>query len=169
MSVGTDFHPFNRLVEWTDDWLLAHPEFTPRTLIQHGSSTPPTRACGATLVAYPQLQAAMSQASALVCHAGPATVFEARRHGLTPICVARDPDLGEHVDHHQQRFAQHMSAAGLVHWCENRETYFEALDAELVSRSVAAVGSSTSAVPSGVQPLAELVESLSIRTRRLKR
>ena len=42
------------------------------------------------------------------------TIAEARRHGHLPLVVPRNPVLAEHVDDHQQRFAQRLAEADLV-------------------------------------------------------
>ena len=40
--------------------------------------------------------------------------MDARGLGHVPVCVPRDPSLGEHVDGHQQRFATLVDRAGVV-------------------------------------------------------
>ena len=40
VSVGTDHHPFDRLVRWAGAWLAAHPGAV-RCLMQTGTSAPP--------------------------------------------------------------------------------------------------------------------------------
>jgi UDP-N-acetylglucosamine transferase subunit ALG13 len=40
--------------------------------------------------------------------------MEARARGHQPIVVPRDPQLGEHVDGHQLRFATRIGRTGLV-------------------------------------------------------
>ena len=39
MTVGTDHHPFDRLIGWTNDWLRAHPEQVPRFFVQSGTAS----------------------------------------------------------------------------------------------------------------------------------
>jgi UDP-N-acetylglucosamine transferase subunit ALG13 len=106
VTVGTDHHPFDRLVRWADGW-------TTRTgvacLVQTGTSVSTSHAAGADYLPYTTMTQAMSQAVAVVCHGGPATIMEVRRCGRIPIVVPRDPERGEHVDGHQIRFSQWMA------------------------------------------------------------
>lgn len=112
VMVGTDHHPFDRLVAWADRL----PEALPgtRVVLQHGASTPPLVAEGHAFLPYDEIRALLAEASAVVCHGGPGTIMDARRAGHVPICVPRDPARGEHVDGHQQRFAALAEEAGIV-------------------------------------------------------
>ena len=44
VSVGTDFHPFDRLCRWVDAWLADGGERVARCFVQTGTSTPPVHA-----------------------------------------------------------------------------------------------------------------------------
>jgi UDP-N-acetylglucosamine transferase subunit ALG13 len=112
--VGTDWHPFDRLVRWLDSWAAHQPAGSVRCLIQHGSSVRPAFAEGIDYLAAEDVPRCLAEADVVVCHAGPATIMECRRAGLLPIVMPRDNALGEHVDDHQKRFAARMDAAGLV-------------------------------------------------------
>ena len=46
--VGTDHHPFDRVVGWADEWAASHPGV--RVLVQYGTSRPPTTAEGHDLL-----------------------------------------------------------------------------------------------------------------------
>jgi UDP-N-acetylglucosamine transferase subunit ALG13 len=126
--VGTDHHPFDRVISWVDGW-LARQGGSVSAVVQHGSSAAPRLAAGHAMLGHTDLQAFIRTAEVIVTHGGPATITEVRRRGLRPIVVPRDPALGEHVDGHQQRFARRMGAAGLVQLCEDRESLELALDA----------------------------------------
>lgn len=101
-SVGTDHHPFHRLIDYLDEVARAHPSV--RVVVQYGHSCTPAIAEGHEWLTHERLEELMNQADVVVCHGGPGTVMDARRAGHQPICVPRDPSLGEHVDGHQQRF-----------------------------------------------------------------
>ena len=75
--VGTDHHPFDRLVEWVDAAALRHPEH--RFFVQHGASTPPTVAEGAPYVSHAELSSMLGEAAVMVCHGGPGTIMDARQ------------------------------------------------------------------------------------------
>jgi UDP-N-acetylglucosamine transferase subunit ALG13 len=101
---GTDHHPFSRMVEWVD--AAAARRAGVRFLVQHGASTSAPRVAeGAPFIPHDRLVALLAEATVVVCHGGPGTITDAREAGHVPLCLPRDPGLGEHVDGHQQRFA----------------------------------------------------------------
>ena len=127
VTVGTDHHRFDRLIDWVDGWLRerggrAH------CFIQCGTSDPPSTAEWRDYVSYDELQASIRRASAVVCHGGPATIMECRRHGLIPIVVPRRPDLGEHVDDHQGLFTRRLAAQQEIRLVTVREDLWGLLD-----------------------------------------
>lgn len=69
----------------------------------------------------------MDAADIVVTHGGPATITEARRRRQVPVCVPRDPTLGEHVDDHQQRFARFIGDRGLVRLVQREAEFVDAL------------------------------------------
>jgi UDP-N-acetylglucosamine transferase subunit ALG13 len=110
VTVGTDHHPFDRLVQWVDGWLA-----TPggcatglHCLMQTGTWVPPTGSAAGwqDYLEFEVLQAAMRDAAAVVCHGGPGTILGARHMGTVPIVVPRRRRLGEHVDDHQVAFSR---------------------------------------------------------------
>ncbi len=114
VSVGTDYHQFDRLVDWVDQWLATRSDGPVECLVQYGTSKPPVRATGTAYLAHNELDRLLAGVSVVVSHGGPSTIAEARRHGHLPLVVPRNPALGEHVDDHQQRFTQRLADAGLV-------------------------------------------------------
>jgi len=115
-SVGTDHHPFNRLLEWMT---IVSEQLAFEIVVQTGS----TFAAGALrrdhvgtfdYVPAAELAALMADADAVVCHGGPGTISLARSVGHRPIVIPRDPQLGEHVDDHQKRFAAKLAAEGTI-------------------------------------------------------
>ena len=126
--VGTDHHRFDRLVDWLDDWAERQQQPT-RVVFQHGSARAPRFGEGHALLPHEVLQQLMGTASVIVSHGGPATICEAWRHGRLPLVVPRDPQRGEHVDGHQQRFSRRLGGQGVVLLCEQRDALERALDA----------------------------------------
>ena len=49
VTVGTDHHPFQRLVDWGDRYAARHPEH--QVFIQYGSARPPAHALRSALLA----------------------------------------------------------------------------------------------------------------------
>lgn len=128
-SLGTDHHPFDRLVGWLDAWAAEHPHV--RVLVQHGASPAPATASAVQFLDHTELRAAMAAATAVVCHGGPATIMEARHCGHVPLVVARDPARGEHVDNHQSLFVARLDAAGVARACPTHDQLAAVLDKAL--------------------------------------
>lgn len=158
--LGTDHHPFSRLVDWVDDVALhLGPEV--RFVVQHGESRPPVIAEGRAFLPHDEIQELLARADAVVCHGGPGTIMDARNAGHVPVCVPRDPDLGEHVDHHQQRFADLVHRAGVVTHVRTRADFARAVEAAIGSRSRAAAA--------GVGAVERVGEGIDASCRRLAR
>ncbi len=160
VAVGTDYHPFDRLVGWVDAWLADAGPCRAEVLVQHGTSAAPTVADGRTLLDHGELQDVMERAAVVVCHGGPATITEARRRGRLPICVPRDPARGEHVDDHQQLFARRMGAAGIVRLAETEAELRAALDEALDRPERFTVGAESGSAAPGLGRFADLVSEL---------
>jgi UDP-N-acetylglucosamine transferase subunit ALG13 len=149
VTVGTDHHPFDRLVRWADAWLAGHPGAL-RCLMQTGTSTPPARpAAWQAYLEFEALQAAMAKAAAVVCHGGPGTILGARHMGAVPIVVPRQHRLGEHVDDHQVAFSRRLAAEGDdVHLAETEADLHRLLD-RVVSEPAAFRSGSAGQTPAG--------------------
>lgn len=139
VSIGTDVHPFERMIDWVDEFLEQNPALADSTLVQHGPTRPTRLARNRPYLDYEDLMDTFRRATVVVSHGGPATIFEARAHGHLPIVVPRNPDHGEHVDGHQQRFARHLADDGLVALCEEKEAFFRTLQGQLANPGSATV------------------------------
>ena len=159
VTVGTDHHPFDRLVAWADAWVSTRGVGVP-CLIQSGTSKPPTQAEWRDYVRYDEMCEAMGRAVAVVCHGGPATIMDARRLGRLPIVLPRSADLGEHVDNHQQRFAARMAELGQVHLARTQEDVFEFLDKAVADPSAFALTESGDHIAAAVRRFEELVDGI---------
>jgi UDP-N-acetylglucosamine transferase subunit ALG13 len=124
--VGTDMHPFDRLMRWLEGWHTADPEAA-TLLVQHGHTAAPALPGAVPFLGNAALREAMGRAALVVCHGGPGTITEARGRGRLPIVVPRDASLGEHVDNHQQLFTRRLHADGLVRLCEHEGDLRKAL------------------------------------------
>jgi UDP-N-acetylglucosamine transferase subunit ALG13 len=118
VTIGTDPHPFSRLIEWVDRWVADHQDVD--AVIQHSTSRAPTRGNPVAYLPFDQLQHLVSEASIVVCHAG-TIVSECRRLGVVPVVVPRRRHLGEAVDDHQIRFARFAALDGTVVCCETEQ------------------------------------------------
>lgn len=108
--LGTDSHPFDRLVEWVRELMW---DTSTEWFVQHGSTRLPSELQGRPLLGSLELDRLMARADAVVTHGGPGLIMESRSHGHLPVVVPRDPGRNEHVDDHQQRFVSRMAAAEL--------------------------------------------------------
>lgn len=158
VAVGTDHHPFDRLVKWADRFAGDHPDA--HVIVQHGTAAPPTVAEHHALLPAEELRMLFEAADAIVCHGGPATIVEAREAGRLPISVPRRPELGEHVDGHQVRFVGHVAAAGQVRSPESYEEFVQLLERAMEDPSALRTSSETSAVHESIARFAQLVEGL---------
>ena len=167
VTVGTDHHTFGRLMDWLDGWLAAGGKDLVWPLVQHGATRPPRPELagpgGAVAhLDYDELQKAMAEASIVVCHAGAATIMEARRFGRLPIIVARQAGLGEIVDGHQARFAQRIGAEGIALHCTSETGLHAALDRAVAHPEEFTVSEALDpdAVPEPVRRTGELIDEL---------
>lgn len=166
VTVGTDHHPFARLVTWIDRWLGDGGAGKVRALVQHGPAPAPVVAEAVAHLGYLELQAEVRRAAVVVTHAGAATIMEARRAGRLPIIVPRRPELDEIVDAHQIAFGRRMHAAGMAVTCESEAELRQTLDAAAANPAafLLAEGSDQAAakvnVPAGVQRAGELLDGL---------
>ena len=163
--VGTDHHPFDRLVAWADHWAAEHPQDD--VLVQHGATSPPRRATGLDIMPPDELRARCAASDVVITHGGPGTITDAKASGHRPLVLARDPKLGEHVDAHQQRFVAWAAGKDLITRLADvdelqsmladdpgrrtRSTDVDALDTE---RTAASVQQLVAATESGRRPVA---------------
>ena len=131
VSVGTDHHPFDRLVGWMDRWAGEHPAV--EVIIQRGSAAPTEWAESHELIPYDELCDLFARATVVITHGGPSTVMDIRAAGRLPIVFPRDPAHGEHIDHHQLRFGQHLARQRLAKVVFGHHELHSALDRALTS------------------------------------
>ena len=131
VTVGTDHHPFERLIGWIDRWTPAAPV---RVVVQYGTAVPPHTAEGVAFLAPDEFAALLADADAVVCSGGPGAIMETRAMGLRPIVVPRRSSLGEHVDDHQRAFADFMGGRDLITLADEERDLHVALDAVVQDR-----------------------------------
>ena len=113
VTVGTDHHLFERLMDWIDALGRAPSR---RARSSSSTATPRRRRCGVRSLSsartVPRAAArARRRWSAPVARA---RSWRARAAGLRPIVVPRRGDLGEHVDDHQLAFSRFLGGRDLV-------------------------------------------------------
>jgi UDP-N-acetylglucosamine transferase subunit ALG13 len=164
--VGTDHHPFDRLIGWTNDWLGDHPEQADRFFVQWGSTSVKPACPGAPFLEVGELASLLDQADVIVCHAGPGTIAEAWARGRMPIVVPRLARLGEHVDDHQSEFCERFAGLGRIALARTRADFTKLLDEAEADPARLRATSSNSAADQAVERLGALIEELVRRPRR---
>lgn len=128
-SVGSDHHPFTRLVLWMDDYVSAvSPRRALRYVCQHGTAPAPRHGEGHRYIDHAELQSLMGRASAVVVQGGPYSMIESVRNGRVPIVVPRRGVLREVVDDHQLAFCRFLAEQNMVLLATTREELHRLLD-----------------------------------------
>jgi UDP-N-acetylglucosamine transferase subunit ALG13 len=130
VSLGTDYHKFNRLVSWIDGW-LARQLNPPRCVVQHGSSYAPLLAEGVTMVSHQEILDLYAGADIVVCQGGPGSIFDSLSTGHVPVVVPRLAKLHEAVDDHQVEFTRQMARHGEAIMADSAEALWAELDRDL--------------------------------------
>lgn len=131
VTVGTDHHPFTRLIEWVDHWSASHDDL--ELVVQHGTARPSRHGVNHELLGGEEIAAQYAAADLVVSQVGPGTIADANRAGHRPIVVPRDPHLGEVVDDHQVAFGDFMASRGRCVSVRTREHLVSELDAWLAA------------------------------------
>ena len=161
VTVGTDHHPFDRVVEWSDR--LASRGID--VVVQYGTSCRPVVATGRDYLPIDELESLMRGAAVVVTHGGPATIMQVRDLGTMPIVVARDPARNEHVDGHQMRFAARLHSIGSVVAVQDFETLEGAIDRALAESSTLQADAQSGRTDAVVATIGDLIDTL-VETRR---
>ena len=169
VTVGTDHHPFDRLVAWGDEWVRSGRNRGTDCLIQSGTSKAPETAKFNDYIRYDEMIAAMDRSIAVVSHGGPATIMDARRAGRVPIVVPRNADLGEHVDNHQRRFAARMAELGQIHLPATMEELFDLLDQAMADPDAFSLSESGEHIAAAVATFEEMVDDLVYGKKKVRR
>ncbi len=129
VTVGTDHHPFDRLLEWVDRWLASgRKSGSVSCLVQTGTSAPSRLGTSVEYLTYHEMERAVRAATAVVSHAGPGNIMLCARFGKKPVVVPRRRELGEHVDNHQVLFATRLSAEHAIHLADAEHELHALLD-----------------------------------------
>lgn len=129
VTVGTDHHPFTRLIDWVDDWAAHRDDIV--LVVQHGTARPSRYGANHQLLGSEQITAQYAAADLVVSQVGPGTIADANRAGHRPIVVPRDPALGEVVDDHQVAFGDFMAARGRCVSVQTRAALVAEIEARL--------------------------------------
>lgn len=157
VTVGTDHHRFERLMDWIDEWGAQNPGA--RLVVQHGTARAVHRADSTAFLPPERFRELVHEAAAVVCPGGPGAIMETRAAGLRPIVVPRRAHLGEHVDDHQVAFAHFLAGRDLVTLAEAERELFRALDRVVNAPDAYAIPESEGS-PAGITGVASLIDDL---------
>ena len=127
VTVGTDYHRFDRMVWWLDEWLATEP-LVQSAIIQRGTSAKSESVESIDYLQRTQLVEEFQRATVVVCHGGPATILECRSNGIVPIVVPREHRYDEHVNDHQVDFCERLAAHGDIQMARTKDEFFRLLD-----------------------------------------
>lgn len=110
VTLGTDQHPFSRLMDWIRDAAVSELLGPEEFLVQHGYTQPfeSPKVRFEKFLSYEQMGLAMDKARLVVTHPS-TTAFEAIGRGKVPLVVSRRKAYGEAVDDHQEEFVRECS------------------------------------------------------------
>ena len=170
VTVGSDHHPFDRLISWVDRWLgdQSDRDVHVNSVVQFGTARPPSHGTPQAFLPHDQLLAYMRSATVVVMQGGPMGILEARAHGRIPVVIPRVRALHEVVDDHQRAFCQALRSTGDLHLAENEGDFRLLLDLALSRPEMfrAAPRDSTREVSRSVAAVAGIADGLVATNRR---
>lgn len=159
VTVGTDHHKFNRLMDWLDQWNRANPAAV-EWIVQHGSSRPLTGIEGYSLKPHAELLEDLRQAELVVTQGGPGGIMDSRACGVLPIVVPRLAHLNEVVDDHQVAFARQLAGKGLIELAQSESELHAVLDRAVRAPDQFALTAGSSDVAQTVSAFGAVVDAL---------
>ena len=125
VSLGTDYHTFDRLLRWVKAYLAENPQV--RCLVQHGHTSPVEGADNVKLLPAGTLKRLYAKAQVVLVQGGPGSIQDARATGAIPLVVPRRVEFDEVVDNHQVPFVTMMEKQGGAVIVESRADLFDKL------------------------------------------
>lgn len=112
VTVGTERFPFDRLIRAADAMcdVLGGEEI----YMQIGRASYTPRCPHRDFLPYEKVVERLNRARIVVGHAGVGTLLMCARFDKVPVMMARRRRYGEHVDDHQQLFAERMANSGSI-------------------------------------------------------
>ncbi len=152
VTVGTDHHPFDRLIGWINDWLGQHQALASEFFVQSGSARLRPACAGATFLQAGQLDRLLDGADVIICHGGPGSIADAWQRGRMPIVVPRLRRLGEVVDDHQVDFCRKLADLRRVRLAEDYAVLAGLLDEASATWRARGAGAARVAGPAADSP-----------------
>lgn len=127
VTLGTDYHRFERLIDWLERWDVRHPGVVAWS-VQHGSTRPMSGANNFDLMAPEELLTLLQAADIVVTQGGPGSIRDSRTCGKIPIVVPRLARFREAVDDHQVAFTERFARDGLLIIARTESEFTDVLD-----------------------------------------
>lgn len=117
ITVGSSIFPFFRMTTLVAQ--LAHTIQRHEPIIfQYGHAAPDfldSHTKAYAFLPHATLLSHIRRARLIICHGGPATIYEALSFGKIPWVLPREQRYGEHLNNHQVDFADFMAGHRLIH------------------------------------------------------
>lgn len=159
VTVGSDHHRFDRLMEWTEEWLAGMGGGV-ECVVQHMTSRLPSGAYGQQMYPRDHMLDLMRSATVVVGQGGPGTIMDARSSGRLPVVVPRLSKLSEAVDDHQVAFTRRLARDGYVKIAESEATLRAELDRALAEPSAYSVHDGKTDITGTIARFGSMVENL---------
>lgn len=116
VTVGSTLFPFQRMTTLVEH--LAHSLPAKEKIIyQYGHAAPhflSSRIQAHAFLPHTTLIHYMKRSHIIICHGGPATIYQALSFGKIPWVLPREKQFGEHLNDHQVDFTDFMRAHKLI-------------------------------------------------------
>lgn len=160
VTVGTDHHQFDRLIEWVNHWLAGNRGRAAEFFVQSGSARVSPACPGNRFLEAEQLERLLDGADVIICHGGPGSIADAWERGRTPIVVPRLRRLGEVVDDHQVDFCRKLADLHRVRLAEDLATLTGLIDEAAAAPDRFAATGERADIAAAVARFGELVDQL---------
>ncbi len=166
VTLGTDVHPFDRLVSWTERLIQEVPALD--VTVQHGTTRSAAGADNVAMMDGGEFSEALAHSDLVISQGGPGGIFEARSAGRLPLVVPRRQELGEHVDNHQVIFTSMLAEQRIIRLAEGEDDFLSQA-VQMIESGAAILPSRAQRTPDGVSAYLDILQRpaspLPMRTR----
>jgi len=117
VTVGSTLYPFARMTTLVEHLAHSLPD-NESIIFQYGHANPhflDTHIKPHSFMPHAMILSYMRRARIIICHGGPATIYQALSFGKIPWVLPREQQYGEHLNDHQKDFARFMQSHKLIH------------------------------------------------------
>lgn len=166
VTLGTDVHPFDRLISWTERLIQENPDW--EVVVQHGTTRVAAGATNVAMMDTEEFAEALAISDLVISQGGPGGIFEARSSGRLPLVVPRRRKLGEHVDDHQVIFTAMLLDQQMIRVATDEGDFLRQA-VQMMENGAATLAPQAQRPPAGVSAFLDLLQRpaapLTTRTR----